>query len=98
LLPADSPTQAADEAALAFLHLIVGGPASTAAWGVVLDDDAIDRHTRYCVRLFLHGALAATDGGAVDQEIQRLRTLAKESEELLAQAQGKLREASQDRR
>jgi AcrR family transcriptional regulator len=94
LLPPDSPAQEVDEAALAFLHLIVGGPASTAAWGVVLDDAAIDRHTRYCVRLFLHGALAQTDGNAVDHEIRRIRTLAKESEQLLMQAQEKLREAS----
>jgi AcrR family transcriptional regulator len=55
-----SPTahdQEADEAALAFLHLVVGGPASTAAWGVVLDEEAVESHTRYCVKLFLHGAL-----------------------------------------
>jgi hypothetical protein len=28
-----------------------------AAWGVVLDNAAIDRHTQYCVRLFLFGLL-----------------------------------------
>jgi AcrR family transcriptional regulator len=75
LLPADAPALEADEAALAFLHLVVGGPASTAAWGVVLDDTAIDRHTRYCVRLFLHGALPAPGGGAVERENRRLRAL-----------------------
>ena len=44
-----------DEAALAFLHLVVGGPACLTAWGVVLGADEIERHTSYCVRLFLYG-------------------------------------------
>jgi TetR/AcrR family transcriptional repressor of mexJK operon len=46
-----------EEAAMAFLYLVVGGPASMTAWGIVLAETAIDRHTRYCVRLFLHGLL-----------------------------------------
>jgi len=46
-----------EEAAMAFLYLVVGGPASMSAWGVVLDERAIDHHTRYCVHLFLHGLL-----------------------------------------
>ena len=45
------------EAAMAFLYLVVGGPASMTAWGVVLDEITIDKHTRYCVHLFLHGLL-----------------------------------------
>jgi TetR/AcrR family transcriptional repressor of mexJK operon len=45
------------EAAMAFLYLVVGGPASMTAWGVVLSEAAIHRHTRYAVRLFLHGLL-----------------------------------------
>jgi AcrR family transcriptional regulator len=45
------------EAAMAFLYLVVGGPASMTAWGIVLDAKAIDQHTRYCVQLFLHGLL-----------------------------------------
>jgi TetR/AcrR family transcriptional repressor of mexJK operon len=73
LLPPDAPEPEADEAALAFLHLVVGGPASTAAWGVVMDDAAIDRHTRYCVRLFLHGALPAPGSGAIERENRRLK-------------------------
>jgi AcrR family transcriptional regulator len=76
LLPLEAPAPEADEAALAFLHLVVGGPASTAAWGVVLDDAAIDRHTRYCVKLFLHGALPAHGDGALERENQRLKGLA----------------------
>jgi TetR/AcrR family transcriptional repressor of mexJK operon len=46
-----------EEAAMAFLYLVVGGPASMTAWGIVLDEPAIDKHTRYCVQLFLHGLL-----------------------------------------
>lgn len=46
-----------DEAALAFLHLVVGGPASLAISGVPQDEDTIERHTHYCVRLFLRGLL-----------------------------------------
>jgi len=76
LLPLEAPAPEADEAALAFLHLVVGGPASTAAWGVVLDDAAIDRHTCYCVKLFLHGALPAHGDGALERENQRLKGLA----------------------
>jgi TetR/AcrR family transcriptional repressor of mexJK operon len=46
-----------EEAAMAFLYLVVGGPASMSAWGIVLDERAIDQRTRYCVHLFLHGLL-----------------------------------------
>jgi TetR/AcrR family transcriptional regulator, mexJK operon transcriptional repressor len=52
----------ATEAAVAFLYL-VGGPPTMTAWGLVLDDDAIDRHTRYCVRLFLYGLLSREAAG-----------------------------------
>jgi len=46
-----------EEAAMAFLYLVVGGPASMTAWGITLDEMTIDKHTRYCVHLFLHGLL-----------------------------------------
>ena len=55
--PGGISMQDADEAALGFLYLVVGGPANMTAWGVVLDDTAIGKHTRYCVRLFLRGLL-----------------------------------------
>ena len=45
-------------AALAFLYLIVGGPANQMVWGVPMSDDQITRHTRYCVKLFLYGVLS----------------------------------------
>lgn len=47
----------ARDAARAFLHLVVGGPASTMAWGVQLDEAEIERMTRYSVHLFLNGLL-----------------------------------------
>ena len=52
--PLDAPA-----AALAFLYLVVGGPASLTAWGVAIDETKISSHTRYCVRIFLHGLLSA---------------------------------------
>ncbi|MFV8819838.1 TetR/AcrR family transcriptional regulator [Haliea sp. E17] len=47
----------ADEAALSFLYLVVGGPASLSMWGVPMDKRRIRQHTDYSVRLFLHGIL-----------------------------------------
>jgi TetR/AcrR family transcriptional regulator, mexJK operon transcriptional repressor len=46
-----------EEAAMAFLHLVVGGPANMTAWGLALSEKAIDLHTRYAVHLYLHGLL-----------------------------------------
>jgi len=45
----------AEDAAESFLHLIVGGPANAAAWGVRRSRAAIDRRIRYSVGLFMHG-------------------------------------------
>jgi AcrR family transcriptional regulator len=64
-IPFRSDIADAEEAAFAFLYLVACGPATMAAWGVVLDKAAIDRHTQYCVRLFLYGLLPReTSGGA----------------------------------
>ena len=86
----DEPLADADEAALAFMNLVVGGPPVMAAWGVVLDEETIDRHTRYGVRMFLRGLLARDAGSrvavradsaapcatqALEAENRRLRTL-----------------------
>ena len=57
--PKAMPLEDAQEAALAFLYLVVGGPANMSAWGVAGDAEQIDRHTHYCVRLFLHGLLSS---------------------------------------
>src|SRR5690606_8228993 len=54
----------ADEAAGAFLALVVGGVASNAAWGIAPTPDAIERHTTTSVRLFLYGLLPHGDGAA----------------------------------
>lgn len=89
---ADELLADADEAALAFMNLVVGGPPVMAAWGVVLDEETIDRHTRYGVRMFLYGLLRrepsagptpeGCDGpgpGALEEENRRLRKLLVES-------------------
>lgn len=55
--PDDPAAPYAEEAANAFIHLVVGGPANMRAWGFVLEDAEIDRQTRFNVQLFLHGLL-----------------------------------------
>jgi AcrR family transcriptional regulator len=91
LLPPDGASEEADEAALGFLHMVTG-PAVTAAWGVSLDEAAIERHTLYCVRMFLHGVLPQ-GGGAAEAENRRLRALAEDAAALLALAQERLKAA-----
>ncbi|MCE7795288.1 TetR/AcrR family transcriptional regulator [Sphingobium sufflavum] len=56
--PDYAETHWAQDAAHAFIHLVVGGPATMRAWGVAVPDDEIERQTQFCVRLFLHGVLA----------------------------------------
>ena len=53
----------AEQAAVAFLNLVVSGPPVMSAWGVVLDESVVDRNTRYCVRLFLNGLLPREKAG-----------------------------------
>jgi AcrR family transcriptional regulator len=67
--PGGVPLADAEEAAVAYLYLVVCGPPTMTAWGMTLDEATIDRHTRYCVHLFLHGLLPeaaapGADGGA----------------------------------
>lgn len=73
----------AAHAAEAFLDLVVGGPANAGARGVVLDGDAISRHTRYCVGLFLNGVLPQ-DRKTIAAEAENLR-MRKSIAEALAQ-------------
>jgi TetR/AcrR family transcriptional repressor of mexJK operon len=84
--PADVEILDPQEAALGFLYLVVGGPASMTAWGLVLDDAAIDKHTRYCVRLFLLGLLpreqSSKHGGMGASEAQKLAALEDENRRL----------------
>lgn len=66
--------QDADLAAEAFIDLVPGGPANASARGVVFNDEDVDRHTRYCVGLFLRGVLPRTKRTlAVEEENQRLK-------------------------
>jgi AcrR family transcriptional regulator len=61
-------------AAEAFIDLVPGGPANAISRGVVLDDEAVDRHTRYSVGLFLHGVLPRDQQRiTVEEENQRLK-------------------------
>jgi len=46
-----------NEAAIAFVFLVVCGPPTVTVWGMSLDEAAIERHTRHSVRLFLYGLL-----------------------------------------
>ena len=75
----------ADEVAAAYLNLVVGGVANNAAWGMVLPQQAIDRHTAYSVRLFLYGLLPQGDGAA-EAENRRLKQLLAETAQMLEQA------------
>jgi len=78
----------AEDAAEAFLNLVVGGPANAAAWGVVQEPATIDRRTRYSVRLFLHGLLPAKAAPADD--VARLKSLLDETMSQLEQAMARL--------
>jgi len=78
----------ADEAAQAFLYLVIGGPANAAAWGVQIDEAAIDRHLRYNVHLLLHGLLPQREGAeALEAENLRLKKLLAETMIRLDEAQ-----------
>nr|WP_090340418.1 TetR/AcrR family transcriptional regulator [Mycolicibacterium malmesburyense]CRL69604.1 transcriptional regulator [Mycolicibacterium malmesburyense] len=66
--------QDAGLAAGAFIDLVPGGPANASARGVVLDEKAVDQHTRYCVRLFVHGLLPGDQQRlAAEAENKRLK-------------------------
>jgi len=66
----------ADDAAQAFLYLVVGGPTNAAAWGVPMDAEQVERDTRYNVRLFLHGLqMPGKGGGEAKRESQQTEKL-----------------------
>jgi AcrR family transcriptional regulator len=94
LLPEDAPEPEAAEAALAFLHLVVGGPASTAGWGVSMDAPETERHIRYCVRLFLHGALPAHATGLLERRNRRMAAAIEQAVAEVENAVQALRRAS----
>jgi len=93
----DMPESA--DAAEAFLDLVVGGPANAAARGVVLDADAIERHTRYCVGLFLHGVTPRDRKTiAIEEENLRLKSSMSDALSQLDRARGQLKAGLQTRR
>lgn len=48
----------AQDAARAFIHLVVGGAATLREWDHVVEEEDVQRQTAVGVRLFLHGLLA----------------------------------------
>lgn len=83
----------ADEAAQAFLYLVVGGLANNAAWGAVPDQATIDRHTRYTLQIFLRGigqgaasVAPGADIAALEEDNLRLKKLLAETMIQLDQA------------
>lgn len=89
---------AADDAAKAFLNIVVAGPASNAAWGMHVDPAAIDRHTRYSVGLFLRGVrddAPSAPVGARQGDAGELGRLLREAEEGLALARRRVEQAGQ---
>lgn len=82
----------AEAAAQAFLSMVVGGPASNAAWGMEIDMVSVRNHTRYCVGLFLHGVHGHADlPTAADNPLGRLL---REAEERLDEAKARIGDAA----
>lgn len=79
----------ADDAADAFLALVVGGPANAAAWGVAQDPATLNRRLRYGVRLFLHGMLPAPSAAPAD-DVARLKGLLSDTMAELGRAMARL--------
>lgn len=82
-----------ENAAQAFLNLVVGGVANNAAWGLTIEPHEAERHVRFSVRLFLHGLLA-TQGVSHSTEQERLRALLGEAAGQLEEARARLEQAS----
>lgn len=75
-----------DEAAMGFLYLVVGGPASATAWGMEIEKAQIDKHTTDCVRLFMYGLLPRAEHRHVDPsaDVQQHGSGAAESQRMAA--------------
>lgn len=56
------------DAAEIFLHLVVGGPANAAAWGVMKEKADINRRTRLSINIYMQGLVSITGGGSADDE------------------------------
>jgi TetR/AcrR family transcriptional repressor of mexJK operon len=68
-------------AAMAFMNLVVSGPANFVVNGALLDRNAIEQDTVSSVRLFLHGVLPPKDnsGPGLVEENQRLKLILAET-------------------
>jgi AcrR family transcriptional regulator len=80
------------DAAEAFLHLVVGGPANQSAWGMVKDKEAIDRRVVYSVGLFLSGLRARSRCEAPVATVAELQGKVRQLTQLIANASGQLKE------
>jgi AcrR family transcriptional regulator len=78
----------APAAASAFLHLVVGGPAYAAGWGLGVNAAEVERLVRYRVRLFVRGLLPAAraDSSRLESENTRLKRLLGERTLMLDEA------------
>lgn len=80
----------ANEAAIAYLYLVVCGPPTLTAWGMTLDDETIDEHTVFCVRLFVNGLAPRTrEPAPIDQRARSAGAL--NDEQALADENRQLR-------
>ena len=73
------------EAALAFLNSVVSGPPTQTAWGVSFDDEHLERHITFSVRLFIYGLLPRSADGSEElnsasKDEATVRELQKENE------------------
>ena len=93
LCGAEDTIEDAEQAAQAFLNLVVGGLASNAAWGMSIEPGVVERHTRYSVRLFLHGLLDREKHALPDQQ-SVLRGMIDDARAQLEEARTKLEKAS----
>lgn len=55
--PAAGPIDDWEEAAIAFLNSVVSGPPTKTAWGLSFDDESVERHIVFTVRLFIFGLM-----------------------------------------
>lgn len=85
---------APEGAAMAFMNLVVSGPANFVEMGVLMDRTSIERHLRSSVCLFLHGVLLPSDKAlpALEDENLRLKKILAETMIRLDVAQQALRQ------
>ena len=81
-----------EEAAMAFLNLVVGGPSNVAAWGVPVSQADVDRQLRYSVKLFLHGIVPQRKAVPDDNAAAGLEAEKQALDKLLDETMGRLAE------